>query len=148
MNNICKTAKMQMARFLDMLDEKRVKRPNVRECALILQKHSKSDYPVEVHFLTFGLCAKISHLSPFVAICRHFHQACKKIWPFWLLWFGTKNNVYLLVRHVPFIAKSAEESCTEGYGKMMNHQIYFSGLTRFIHTCLSLICEIWMFFYL
>ena len=56
---------MQMARFLDMLDEKRVKRPNVRECALILQKHSKSDYPVEVHFLTFGLCAKISHLSPF-----------------------------------------------------------------------------------
>ena len=58
------------------------------------------------------------------------------------------HYVYLLVRHVPFIAKGAEESCTERYGNMTNQQIYFLGLTRFVHTCLGLICEIWMFFYL
>ena len=58
-----------------------------------------------------------------------------------------------------FIAKSAgelvlnvlytaEESYTERYDNMMNQQIYFSGLNRFVHICLGLICEIWMFFYL
>ena len=31
---------------------------------------------------------------------------------------------------------------------MTNQQIIFSGLTRFVHTCLGLICELWMFFYL
>ena len=55
--------------------------------------------------------------------------------------------VYLLVRHVPFIAKSAKESCTEQYGNMTNQQINFSGLTRFVHTCLGLVCEILMSFY-
>ena len=49
------------------------------------------------------------------------------------------SYVYLLVRHVPFIAKSAEESFTERYGNMTNQQIYFSGLTRFVHTYLGLI---------
>ena len=44
------------------------------------------------------------------------------------------------------ILYTAEESCTEEYGSMTNHQIYFSGLTRFVHTCLGLICEIWMLF--
>ena len=41
---------------------------------------------------------------------------------------------------------TAEESCTERYGNMTNQQIYFSVLTRFVHTCLGLICEIWMLF--
>ena len=37
----------------------------------------------------------------------------------------------------------------EQYGNMTNQQIYFSGAkTRFVHTGLGLICEIWMFFYL
>ena len=44
------------------------------------------------------------------------------------------------------ILYTAEESCTERYGNMTNQQIYFSGLTCFVHTCLGLICEIWMFF--
>ena len=38
------------------------------------------------------------------------------------------------------ILYTAEESCTERYGNMTNQQIYFSGLTRFVHTCLGLIC--------
>ena len=40
------------------------------------------------------------------------------------------------------ILYTAEESCTEQYGNMTNQQIYFSGLTSFVHTCLGLICEI------
>ena len=43
---------------------------------------------------------------------------------------------------------TAEESCTEQYGNMTNQQIYFSGLTRFLHTYLDLICEIWVFLFL
>ena len=44
------------------------------------------------------------------------------------------------------ILYTAEESCTDRYGNITNQQIYLSGLTRFVHTCLGLICEIWMFF--
>ena len=36
-------------------------------------------------------------------------EACQMIFYFCL---GSINLVYVLVRHVPFIAKSAEESCT------------------------------------
>ena len=41
--------------------------------------------------------------------------------------------VYLLVRHVPFIAKSA-------IWQHDDPKDYFSGLTRFVYTCLGLIC--------
>ena len=43
---------------------------------------------------------------------------------------------------------TAEESCTERYGNMTKQQIYFSGLTRFVHTCLGLICEFECFVFL
>ena len=144
--------------------------------------HSLSDLLHFFHtFLTFG---KI--LSPYLCILwpkthgqmstlniqlRLITMMQKRLWRTFLDFFSGSNfwghsfsfgrkgdNVYFLVRHVPFIAKGAgfllqctkclrqvrQESCTERYCNMTNQQIYFSGWTRFVHTSLGLICDIWI----
>ena len=53
------------------------------------------------------------------------------------------KNVYLLLRYVPLIAKGAVRILHWPINHMTNQQIYFSGWTRFLHTCLGLICDIW-----
>ena len=53
----------------------------------------------------------------------------------------TKNNVYLLVCHVPFLGKGAVRILHLARNHLTDQQIYFSGWTRFVHTCLGLICQ-------
>ena len=53
----------------------------------------------------------------------------------------TKNNVYLLVCHVPFLGKGAVRILHLARNHLADQQIYFSGWTRFVHTCLGLICQ-------
>ena len=57
---------------------------------------------------------------------------------------GCHGNVYLLVCHVPFPAKGAVRILHRARNHMTDQQIYFSGWTRFVHTCLGLICENWI----
>ena len=59
------------------------------------------------------------------------------------------HDSFCSVQNVLNILYTAEESCTERYGIMTNQQIFFRLNTRCTHlSCLGLICEIWMFFYL
>ena len=55
----------------------------------------------------------------------------------------TPKNVYLLVYYVPFIANGAVRILHRAINRMTDQKIYFLGWTRFVHTCLGLICDIW-----
>ena len=57
------------------------------------------------------------------------------------------RNVYLLVCHVPFLAKGVVRILHRARTHMTDQHIYFSGWPRFIHTCLGLTCLIWRYFY-
>ena len=54
--------------------------------------------------------------APYPQEENFFYQGCRQ----------NQTSVYLLVCHVLFIAKSAEESCTERCINMTNQQINFS----------------------
>ena len=121
-----------------------------KKSEIIFQQHVSSEF---LFCLSYPQCKEMQLFEQKFGICM-------KI-------MGSRN-VYLLVHHVRFIAKgagfllqctkcsrqatfvqrqanvlnilyTAKESCTERYGNITNQQIYFSGLTRFVHTCLGLI---------
>ena len=87
-----------------------------------------------------------------------FYIKKKKLYICWFVMCGLSRKVqdfYCSVQNVQdmraFVQRqandlnilyTAEESCTKQYGNMTNQQMYFSGLTCFVYTCLGLICVI------
>ena len=75
------------------------------------------------------------------------HHTAVSLWRYFLCPCFCTKNIYLLVYDVPFLAKGAVRILHRVKNHMTDQKIYFSGLTRFVHTCLGLICENLIIFY-